>query len=279
MTKKKESLLAGYMSNEEAEQDMPAQKPPQKEKPQKVKKVKEKKQKPIKNPESVKPKKEKKVKESLFSDDEIQIKSKLKKLRQKLVLIFFIALSLYMGFLIIGIVSSTYVYNDEGEIVLKKMSVDDIREEKEYSSVLLYYVQMKELYEEVIILDYELEQGPENYILLASEYETLTNKTEEIFKGLNALTVSRKYDNILAMMKQWIYEDMPVYLQNISGAISENDSYKAEQAILGQSVVNSNFSLITNNIVGIGKTLDYDVSEYEQWSVEKFREEKIGIGQ
>lgn len=285
--KKKESLLAGFMDNYQTDNDVntytPAQKEPIEPKEQPVKPTKM--QKPVVQVSAIEETENKfsvinaEKADLLNTSDEILPASLEKRRESRFTLVFFVflILSLYVAFLIIGILNSRYVYDENGNAVIERVSVQDIKEEKEYSTIMLYYSQMKDIYKEVIILDIELEKGTDNYIELASEYEELLDKTSKIYKEINALKLSTKYDNILAMMKQWIYEDLPVYLQNISGAISQNDTNKAQQAVLGQTVMDSNFNLITTNIVGLGKSINADVEEFENWNRTVYRKEKLGI--
>lgn len=285
--KKKESLLAGFMDNYQTDNDVntytPAKKEPIKPKEQPVKPTK--KQKPVVQVSAIEETEKNfsvinaEKADLLNTSDEILPASLEKRRESRFTLVFFVflILSLYVAFLIIGILNSRYVYDENGNAVIERVSVQDIKEEKEYSTIMLYYSQMKDIYKEVIILDIELEKGTDNYIELASEYEELLDKTSKIYKEINALKLSTKYDNILAMMKQWIYEDLPVYLQNISGAISQNDTNKAQQAVLGQTVMDSNFNLITTNIVGLGKSINADVEEFENWNRTVYRKEKLGI--
>lgn len=285
--KKKESLLAGFMDNYQTDNDVntytPEKKEPIEPKEQPVKPTKM--QKPVVQVSAIEETEKKfsvinvEKADLLNTSDEILPASLEKRRESRFTLVFFVflILSLYVAFLIIGILNSRYVYDENGNAVIERVSVQDIKEEKEYSTIMLYYSQMKDIYKEVIILDIELEKGTDNYIELASEYEELLDKTSKIYKEINALKLSTKYDNILAMMKQWIYEDLPVYLQNISGAISQNDTNKAQQAVLGQTVMDSNFNLITTNIVGLGKSINADVEEFENWNRTVYRKEKLGI--
>ena len=53
------------------------------------------------------------------------------------------------------------------------------------------------------------------------------------------------------MMVNWIKNDIAVYLQNISAAISENNTEKANNALQDKDRVYDDFSLITQNIVAL----------------------------
>lgn len=62
-----------------------------------------------------------------------------------------IAGCVYVSILIYGVMVTDYNYNENGEIVPEVVSVQDIKEEKAYDTILYQYLQCRSLYEEVLM--------------------------------------------------------------------------------------------------------------------------------
>ena len=78
------------------------------------------------------------------------------------------------------------------------------------------------------------------------------------------------------MMVNWIKNDIAVYLQNISAAISENNTEKANNALQDKDRVYDDFSLITQNIVALGSSISCaDLTDIKSWTPEDYVDQEI----
>ena len=78
------------------------------------------------------------------------------------------------------------------------------------------------------------------------------------------------------MMVNWIKNDIAVYLQNISAAISENNTEKANNALQDKDRVYDDFSLITQNIVALGSSISgADLTDIKSWTPEDYVDQEI----
>lgn len=189
----------------------------------------------------------------------------------KAVNIFFVAACIYIIFLIYGVCMTNYHYNENGQIEPQVMSVKDIKEKKEFDIILAQYERCRVLYEEVLMLDYRLGQGIEDPMSLAPQYEALLDKVQDLSIKTDALDTPTQYDQVKSMMLSWIQNDMAIYLQKISSAISQNNSEDASLAIAYKSSMYDNFSLITSNIVVMGDKINgTDMTEVRKWSPETY---------
>ena len=115
-----------------------------------------------------------------------------------------IAGCVYVSILIYGVMVTDYNYNENGEIVPEVVSVQDIKEEKAYDTILYQYLQCRSLYEEVLMLDYRLGKGEEDPLTLAPLYEEKLDTVSSLSIKTDALTVETKYSKVKDMLLSWI---------------------------------------------------------------------------
>ena len=90
-----------------------------------------------------------------------------------------ILLCIYTGFLIFGVAVTQYHYSDNGTIEAQKLSVSDIREKKEYEKILAQYINLRTIYQSVLLLDYQYDQNADEHMTIATEYEKILDDTTE----------------------------------------------------------------------------------------------------
>lgn len=182
----------------------------------------------------------------------------------------------YIIFLIYGVAVTKYQYNDDGVVEAQRMSVSDIREQKAYEHIMSQYLQCRNLYEQTLMLDYRLGAGVEDPLVIAPEYEGLLETVEDLSIKTDAMTVDAGYEQLKSMMVSWIRDDIAVYLQNMSSAISQNNSETANNALQDKDRVYQNFSLITQNMVAVGEqTKGVDLTDLKEWTPEGYIDEEI----
>lgn len=188
-----------------------------------------------------------------------------------------IAGCVYLLFLIYGVFNTTYIYDDNGNIVPQKMSVESIRELDEYKKFEVQYLQARIIYEKVLTLDYRIAAGVEESMVVAPEYESVLDDVEALSIQLQALEVPAKYSQLKVMLSAWVQTDVAVYCQRMSEAISQNNAQYAQQALEYRQIMYNDFSLITENLVIIGETVDgADLETIVNWSPESYVRENIG---
>lgn len=209
---------------------------------------------------------------------EIQDNTKMKRgnLHTKIINFILIAGCIYLLVLIFGAAVTKYQYNSDGKAVPEKMSVDDIRQKHNFDTILTQYEYCRSLYEKTLLLDYRVAQGQEDTLEIAPEYEALLDDVQNLSVKTDAISVDTKYDQVKSMMVNWIKNDIAVYLQNISAAISENNTEKANNALQDKDRVYDDFSLITQNIVALGSSISgADLTDVKSWTPEDYVDQEI----
>lgn len=209
---------------------------------------------------------------------EMQDNTKMKRgnLHTRIINFILIAGCIYLLVLIFGAAVTKYQYNSDGKAVPEKMSVDDIRQKHNFDTILTQYEYCRSLYEKTLLLDYRVAQGQEDTLEIAPEYEALLDDVQNLSVKTDAISVDTKYDQVKSMMVNWIKNDIAVYLQNISAAISENNTEKANNALQDKDRVYDDFSLITQNIVALGSSISgADLTDIKSWIPEDYVDQEI----
>lgn len=209
---------------------------------------------------------------------EMQDNTKMKRgnLHTRIINFILIAGCIYLLVLIFGATVTKYQYNSDGKAVPEKMSVDDIRQKHNFDTILTQYEYCRSLYEKTLLLDYRVAQGQEDTLEIAPEYEALLDDVQNLSVKTDAISVDTKYDQVKSMMVNWIKNDIAVYLQNISAAISENNTEKANNALQDKDRVYDDFSLITQNIVALGSSISgADLTDIKSWTPEDYVDQEI----
>ena len=209
---------------------------------------------------------------------EIRDNTKMKRgnLHTRIINFILIAGCIYLLVLIFGAAVTKYQYNSDGKAVPEKMSVDDIRQKHNFDTILTQYEYCRSLYEKTLLLDYRVAQGQEDTLEIAPEYEALLDDVQNLSVKTDAISVDTKYDQVKSMMVNWIKNDIAVYLQNISAAISENNTEKANNALQDKDRVYDDFSLITQNIVALGSSISgADLIDIKSWTPEDYVDQEI----
>lgn len=179
--------------------------------------------------------------------------------------------SVYMVFLIYGVIVTDYTYNDNGKVVPEVLQMSELAELQDYKLLESYYIRTQALYEDILELDYKLAENEDTALLVALEYQDLLTVVDKLVTDLAAEDVDTKYTAIYAQLRTWVATDTAVYLQNISGAITSNSEEKANNALIARNVTYSDFAQITQNMVTIANnTKGATVGEIYKWSPESF---------
>ena len=162
-----------------------------------------------------------------------------------------VALCIYICFLIYGLISTNYAYDDGGNVSPVVLSVSDLKVLNEYESIVSYYLRARIVYEQTLTLDYELSQRPEDALLIAMEYTALLDTVDKLAVDLRAAEYSTRYTALYSQVNRWTTTYIAVYLQKMAIAITENNSVAANDAVIARDIVYTDFAQITANIATI----------------------------
>ena len=186
-----------------------------------------------------------------------------------------ILLCIYTGFLIFGVAVTQYHYSDNGTIEAQKLSVSDIREKKEYEKILAQYINLRTIYQSVLLLDYQYDQNADEHMTIATEYEKILDDILKASTQIKALDIDSKYVQ-LSWVDSQNEQSIYTYCKLMSAGITENNDDTVNQAIQIENFVDDNFTQITSNFVTLGENINgTDLVDIKEWSPEKYINEKI----
>ena len=186
-------------------------------------------------------------------------------------------LCVYLVFLIYGVLNTEYTYDERGDIVPVILTVEGIRETEEFRTMSTQYVQARTLYEKVLLLDYRLGAGAEDPLLIAPEYEKLLEEISSLSVQIGAVTVPAKYVQPMNMLLNWVQNDIALYCQFISRAISQNSVLDMNQALGYRETMYGNFRQITQVVAALASQVSgADTADLMTWSPEGYLEQYTG---
>jgi hypothetical protein len=202
-------------------------------------------------------------------------KQKRKRFKGRFVRVFqkvCILFCVYMLFLISGVAVTQYTYNPlTGELTAQRMSVEELNDQGEFRRLHAFYIRARNLYEDVLALDYRLANNPDRALLIASEYEFLLDDVSRLVVDINASSFSPKYNQLYRQLLQWVQTDVAVYIQNVSMAVANNDEERAMNAMFAREVVYNNFLMITENLETFGRGIKgVELGDIYEWSPERY---------
>ena len=186
-------------------------------------------------------------------------------------------LCVYLVFLIYGVLNTKYTYDEHGDIIPVVLTVEGIRETEEFRTMSTQYVQARTLYEKVLLLDYRLGSGAEDPLLIAPEYEKLLEEISSLSVQIGAVTVPAKYVQPMNMLLSWVQNDIALYCQFISRAISQNSVMDMNQALGYRETMYGNFRQITQVVTALASQVSgADTTDLITWSPEGYLEQYTG---
>lgn len=195
----------------------------------------------------------------------------------KAVQVFLAILCAYLVFLIYGVLKTDYVYGASGEAEPLVRTVEDILLENEFSTMKTQYLQARTLYECVLLLDYRLGSGIEDPLLIAPEYEKSLEDISKLSVQIGALTVPAQYAQTMNMLLSWVQNDIALYCQYISRAITQNIVSDMEKALQYKDIMYNDFKQITQVCATLGASVpNADITDIVQWSPERYIEQYRG---
>lgn len=214
--------------------------------------------------------------DEMMADETFEAESKRKRKLRKLSQVILTAACTYMVILIYGSIITEYYYDSKGVLEPVVMSVTDISNKNEYTSLIGMYLQTRSLYETILTLDYRMASGVEDTMAIAPEYEETLDTVSTLTTQIDAAVISSKYTQVKNMLLTWVKTHSAAYCQYMSSAIAQNDSNAAAEAIAARQVLNDNFQLITQNIITLGEDIKgYDLTDIKNWSPDNYVKETI----
>ena len=185
----------------------------------------------------------------------------------------------YLIFLIYGMANTDYEYNPRGEIVPVILTVDEIRSIEDFTVMQTQYLQARRLYEQTLVLDVRLGLGEEDPLLIAPEYEALLEGVSSLSVQMGALTVPAAYAQPMDMLLSWVQNDIALYCQFISKAITQNSVQDMNNALTEKELMYENFQQITQVVSTLGSSIPHtDISDILGWSPESYMAQYTGEG-
>lgn len=209
--------------------------------------------------------------DAMMSEDEFEAQQKKIRIAKRVFQILLSVACIYTAFLIYGALITQFAYGDSGKIEAVSVSVDDIYQRNEFEKILVFYLQARSIYEDVLLLDYRIQAGQEDLLNIAPEYEAELDAVSSLIVHIEGASIETKYNQITNMLYTWVQTHMAAYCQFMSTAITQNDDNAANEALACREVLYSNFQLISQNILTLCADIKgIDAEDISSWSPEDY---------
>ena len=190
---------------------------------------------------------------------------------RRLLFVVISAASLYVTFLIYGATLTDFTYGASGTVEPVVMSSEEIAAKQDFNVVLSLYMQARNLYEEVLTLDYRVAVGQEAFEAIAPDYQTALENILTLATNIDGTTCSASNQQIKNLLYTWTSTYMSDYCKYMITALSQNGTTEGEtagnEAIACRSnYLEPNFQSITQNVVAIGSDIKgVDLTDVKSW--------------
>ena len=149
--------------------------------------------------------------------------------------------SVYVCFLIFGLISTKYSYDDNGNVVPVVYSVKELSALDEYMKFASYFNRFQDAYKLTIEYDAQISDPNCNHVDLAMKYRTLLDGTiDKILIDINAAERSEGYSTLYNGLASTTNE-LAIYLQKIEIALYNKDIDSINEADMQQSILYQNY--------------------------------------
>ena len=184
----------------------------------------------------------------------------------------------YLLFLIYGALMTDYDYDENGNVTAQKMSVEDIKQQKEFNTLLGHYMDARALYEQILSLNYQLDKNEKDAIKYASEFEKLLDESSRIIIQVKAVTPSKQYSQAYSLLLNWVNADLSSYLQEISKALTTGSAENLQNAMNDKQRCYNNCHQLTANIISLGQNIKgVNLTDVKDWSPEIYIQKEMGL--
>lgn len=179
--------------------------------------------------------------------------------------------SLYVIFLIYGATLTDFSFGESGQVEPVVMNSEEIAARQDFNVVLSLYIQTRNIYEEVLTLDYRVAVGQEAMEAIAPDYQSLLERALTLAATIDGTSTSAENQQIKNLLYTWTATYLSDYCKYMITALSQNGTAEGEaageEAIACRSnYLEPNFQSITQNVITIGSTVKgVDLTDAKSW--------------
>lgn len=159
-------------------------------------------------------------------EDEKEERKKGSSIVKQIVLI---VLFFYIVFLMIGVLTTTYIKTSDGKRKPQIVSVELREERNYYYNLKNYYMKLKHITDKATEQDTKVKKE-ENLLVLASIYQELLEQLDKNWTGLKGVTVPERYSPLKKVIIE-AYNTTSIYLQRMSVGLTEKDKSKLNDGL------------------------------------------------
>lgn len=164
----------------------------------------------------------------------------------------------YIGFVILGAVSTSYITDPFGNKEAQVITVA-LREEREFYRTLLGHLMVQQ---EILKKVYELDERlmttqPQDYFALATSYQDILDQIDKYIVLAKAMAIPTRYGSLKSQIVD-SYNNCAVYLQKIASALSNRDAETLAQALSWRLEAYNSYNRVRDNVATFATMVKID---------------------
>jgi len=187
--------------------------------------------------------------------------------KDKIIKTALILLSLYMAFLIVGLLSTGFYTNSKNEKEVIFMNYAYIKDKKDYEAYKKQIEKLRDLYVDITILDIKTANGDISYAKAAQEYNSYLDYLDKFIPKVEAMDVQNANELIKTNIVVTLKQNVGHYLIYISDGLVTQDNAKIEQAVSYRDLMFSDYNGIMTLMEDLATNLHLQEDDFFSWDL------------
>lgn len=203
-------------------------------------------------------------------DNSVKKKIQKKKVKQISFIILFCVVTFYLAFLLLGLCTTDYYIDENNQKQLVVADYTILKNRKDYNEITKMMGNIRSIMVDVTVLDIKVANGDIEYIEAANEYTSILNdQIDTLIPKVQAMDLDSSNQYIEQSIESLLSNDIAIYLQNISSALTSADSQTLSDAMAWRESMWQSYDDIDEQIQMLADKIHKTDDSYFAWNLEE----------
>lgn len=195
--------------------------------------------------------------------------SRKRKVKRVIEITAFILATVYLLILILGVCTTQHYVDENNKTHLIVADVATIKDRSDFNEIKDMMEKVRDVLTDVTVLDIKVANGDLEYTEAAGRYSGILDNIDTLIPKVQAMDLESKNQLIEQSMESLLSNDVAIYLQNISSALTTLDESTMNTALQWRESMWQSYDDLNSQIQILAQNLHKENDEYFQWDVEK----------
>lgn len=197
-----------------------------------------------------------------------------KKIKSVIEIVAFILVTSYLFILLIGIFTTQHYVDENNQVQLIVADIDAIKDRSDFNEIKDMMEEVRSILVDVTILDIKVANEDITYTEAAGQYTALLDDIDVLIPKVQAMDLESNNLLIQQSIESILSNDIAIYLQNISSALTTSDSSTLSTALQWRESIWQSYDDLDYQIGILASNLHKEDDEYFAWDLETAVTEK-----